>query len=131
MFQRLILTGIVCGCCLWASSAAMAQSRVTYQATGMNSGYQGYQQPTISPYLNLGVNSNGLSNYQTLVRPMMEEREALDRQNANLQLLRQQMQSNGGMMDQRDPRVRAQMQRQQLNSRYLNYSHYFSGPRPQ
>ena len=31
---------------------------------------------TVSPYLNLGVDSNGFSNYQTYVRPLLDEREA-------------------------------------------------------
>ncbi len=42
--------------------------------------------PTVSPYLNLSVDANGLSNYSSLVRPMLAQRELLAKQAAEEQL---------------------------------------------
>ena len=36
--------------------------------------------PTVSPYLNLGVNEYGISNYPSLVRPLLNQRDAQARQ---------------------------------------------------
>ena len=81
---------------------------------------------TVSPYLNLGVSSNGISNYGSLVRPLLNEREAQAQQAMN------------------DARRRAGIgPRQQANrtssfappsespamgqSRFMNLSHYYGG----
>ncbi len=42
--------------------------------------------PTVSPYLNLTVDANGQSNYSSLVRPMLAQRELLANQAADEQL---------------------------------------------
>src|SRR4029079_6348897 len=50
--------------------------------------------PAVSPYLNLlNTNRFGISNYQTLVRPLIEQREAAQQNQANIQQLQQQFQS--------------------------------------
>lgn len=82
--------------------------------------YRGYpSSPTVSPYLNLVNNPNSnVTNYQTLVRPMMEEREALHRQNMGPQgnPRSQPATSRRGSQQQEGP-VQA--------ARFLNYSHYY------
>lgn len=83
---------------------------------------------TVSPYLNLGVNSNGLSNYQTLVRPLLDQREALARQTAVSQRLQNRPRGRDdgpGVVDPQEDRVKARS----VSRRFLNYSHYFPGPR--
>ncbi|HEX3727791.1 MAG TPA: hypothetical protein VHV08_16175, partial [Pirellulales bacterium] len=78
------------------------------------------------PYLNLGVTATGLSNYQTLVKPMMDEQDAIMRQSVDLQRLQHQLrdardgQAAGGA-GARDPRSRGG-----AGSRFMYYSHYFS-----
>jgi hypothetical protein len=77
--------------------------------------------PTVSPYVNLGTNSNGISNYQTLVRPMIEERATLERQSAALEQLNQRMRGAKGR-DGLGPEGRASQPR---SVRFMDYSRYF------
>lgn len=80
---------------------------------------------TVSPYVNL-TNGNGLSNYQTLVRPLIEEREELNRQWAALDDLNRKV---------RGVPVSASRGRGNANGRgaagvrYMHYSHYFGTDR--
>ncbi len=61
--QRTLLAAVFGG--LLASSQANAQQP-----------FQNYQQsPTVSPYLNLTNNRGGTQNYQTLVRPLLEQQQ--------------------------------------------------------
>jgi hypothetical protein len=80
---------------------------------------------TVSPYLNLGYNANGLSNYATLVRPLLNQREALEQQADDAQPARRPA---------RTPNLRqAAAQRGATGAAparerprpFLNYSHYF------
>lgn len=53
--------------------------------------------PTVSPYLNLLNNNNqlnGVPNYQSLVRPLVEQQDALRRQGNSLQRLQNQVNSS-------------------------------------
>src|SRR4051812_42151898 len=53
--------------------------------------------PTVSPYLNLlQSNSQGLSNYQTLVKPMIDQQNAIQRQGNSIQRLQQQVSPGSG-----------------------------------
>ena len=81
-----------------------------------------YTAPPVSPYLNLGVNQDGSSNYQSLVRPMLEEREGLLRQSASLQQLQKRFRGAQAAPEQapRDPKGRPVR---------MYYSHYFTGLR--
>jgi hypothetical protein len=72
----------------------------------------------------LGVNQNGLSNYQTLVRPMIEEQESLQRQSANLQRLQRQMRDSQRKQDPLDPT--GANGRPQSAVRFMHYSHYYN-----
>lgn len=82
--------------------------------------------PTVSPYLNLlNNNSLGFPNYQTLVRPEIDARDAIVRQGASLQQLQQQFRESSGGGRQYAPG----QSRTGHGSRYMNYSHYYSGIR--
>ncbi len=75
----------------------------------------------VSPYLNLGVTADGLSNYQTLVRPLIEERESLNRQWAALDQLNQQVRgsSQSAAPNRFIPRTGP-------SARFMHYSHYYN-----
>ena len=99
-------------------------SLVADQANAQGGYTPGASRPTVSPYLNLiGTNRFGVSNYQTLVRPLIEQREASLQNQANIQQLQQQFQSNqaaamrrgstGGVGQTGHP------------SRYFTYLHYY------
>jgi hypothetical protein len=52
--------------------------------------------PTVSPYLNLlNTNSQGFNSYQTLVKPIVDQQAALQRQGSALQQLQQKVNSPG------------------------------------
>jgi hypothetical protein len=75
-----------------ASSSAFAQggpSNLTYTP-----------RPTVSPYLNLFNDPNGLGVYQTLVRPFVNQNDINARQATNINQLQQelsQVRSNSGL----------------------------------
>lgn len=88
--------------------------------------------PTVSPYLNLLRNDgiSGIANYQTLVRPQIEQRElAVQQENENLRLQRQlnsQQTSIEGIQRQRAQRVFSTGHR----TRFMNYGDFFPGFAP-
>jgi hypothetical protein len=83
-----------------------------------------YNRPTVSPYLNL-LQSNrfGISNYQTLVRPMIEQREASIQNQANIQQLQQQFQSGQAAAMRRGSSGGARSTGHP--SRFFTYLHYY------
>jgi hypothetical protein len=101
---------------------AFAQRGGIYQ-DGVN---QFNPRPTVSPYLNLlqgGGGAINLPQYQTLVRPFLDQ-QAVNQNNAfNSQLLSRQVNS-----------LQTQVNRNQFSpgratghpTRYMNYSHYYS-----
>ena len=105
----------------------VAMSLFAGQASAQISQYSNiYNRPTVSPYLNLlQGNRFGVSNYQTLVRPLIEQREAAQMNQANIQQLQQQFQSGqaaamrrggggGGARSTGHP------------TRFQNYLHYYT-----
>lgn len=85
--------------------------------------------PTVSPYLNLLQNNSILgppTNYQSLVRPLVDQNSAIQRQGASLSRLQQQVNSGGGggagNSGSRAGTGHA--------SRFMNYSHYYPSARP-
>jgi len=108
-------TMLFCGCLFGHAVVAAAQYPATVgQSTVANQYYS--QQPTVSPYLNLLNNPNpSVTNYQSLVRPMIDEREALTRQSDKLQ--QQRRGTAAGKRAPHDDHVQA--------ARFLNYSHYY------
>lgn len=100
----------------------------TAQAQYTNPGYSYLNsRPTVSPYLNL-LNSNGAGfpNYQTMVRPEIDSRDALVRQGASLQQLQQQFHDSSQGARPSQPGGQS---RTGHGTRYMNYSHYYSGIR--
>lgn len=87
-----------------------------------------YNRPTVSPYVNLGYTPNGLSNYQTLVRPMIDDQAAIMRDSEALQQLKQQMRGRPDLRDARDANQRDADGRPRGGAR-MYYSHYFNGLR--
>ena len=80
--------------------------------------------PTVSPYINLVDNTSGLSNYQTLVRPLIEEREELNRQWTELERINQQMNGMAGAVRRPESGPMGTGKRSTA-VRYMHYSHYF------
>jgi hypothetical protein len=80
--------------------------------------------PTVSPYLNLNVDSNGLSNYGSLVRPMLTQREMMEKQREREQLQARpqlaQGRSTGQVAETKPAPGRS-------SGTFMNYSHYFGG----
>src|SRR5262245_8030473 len=75
--------------------------------------------PTVSPYLNLlQTNSQGLSNYQSLVKPMIDQQNTLQRQGNSIQRLQQQVGSAGSAPGATRGTGHA--------TRFGNLSHYYS-----
>ncbi len=122
--MRRILTILVFACIagwLVAPENASAQGLDPRMATT-------YTPPPVSPFLNLGVNQDGSSNYQSLVRPMLEEREGLVQQSAKLQQLQKRLRDAQAAPEQADHDPKGRPVR-------MYYSHYYTGlrsgvPRP-
>jgi hypothetical protein len=94
------------------------------QASAQNPG-QFYQSPTTSPYLNLlNDNTSGISNYQTLVRPQLDGREAILRNTVGLQRLQQQFQQSQSATARGTNGTTRSSGHQ---TRFMNYSHFY-GP---
>ncbi len=126
---KLTIVAIVCGgSWLLAAPAATGQSMKYNAVTPQNAGryYSAtFARPTVSPYLNLGVNANGVTNYQTLVRPLIAEREAIERQSAALDRLNRRIQGAAAAGDWREVEKISRRARSQRGVRFMHYSHYF------
>jgi hypothetical protein len=84
--------------------------------------------PVVSPYLLMtDIGQAGLLNYQTLVQPLVQQRATTNHQNASINNLQQQVQSAQGA-----PRKRPGQAIRDTGheTRYLNYSHYYSSATP-
>ncbi len=123
MARPVAVLAVLCGG-LWLHMAvpAAAQNWGPYNSPT-------YSTPQLSPYLNLGFNQNGLSNYQTLVRPMIDEQESIQRQSASLQKLQRQMRDSKNRQNPRDSAGGTANARPQSAVRFMHYSHYFEGVR--
>jgi hypothetical protein len=105
---------------LAASSEAFAQRNNSALRTQRSL----YNRPTVSPYLNLlQPQGGGLPNYQTLVRPALEQR------NQNLQMQRQisQLQSSVIENNVRDQRGEAMFRPTGHSTGFFYYSHFYPG----
>jgi hypothetical protein len=83
-------------------------------------------QPTVSPYLNLNVDSNGLSNYGSLVRPMLTQRAMMEKQREQEQLQARPQLAQGRSMGQV---TETKPSSGRASGTFMNYSHYFGGGR--
>ena len=84
---------------------------------------QVYASPRVSPYLNLGVSSSGLSTYPTLVRPMIDDQQAIARQSAEIDRLQRQV--RGGRDVQARTAKPADARAAASSGRFMNFSHYY------
>ena len=98
-------------------------------AAAQYGGYRGYSSspngPTVSPYLNLLQNNSGVPNYQTLVRPQFEARNAIVQQQQSLQQLQDEFQSRrrpsrGGLGSGTNSRSTGHP------THFSEYSHYYN-----
>jgi hypothetical protein len=113
--QTRISTLFLVAAMLWAAAtAARAQGPSTAN----------FAAPSVSPYLNLGVTATGMSNYSTLVRPMLDDQEALVQQGAEIQRLQRQL--RGGDAPRRSGSAVRDAKAGASNSgRFMYFSHYF------
>jgi hypothetical protein len=109
---------------LVCSSPALAQNYGGYTPGPGPYNPNPYSSPAVSPYINLGVNpTTGLSNYQSLVRPLIDERETMLQQTATLQQLQRQMRQGQSGPASKEPGARP------TATHFMHYSHYFGGMR--
>jgi hypothetical protein len=75
--------------------------------------------PTVSPYLNLlSSDSFGITNYQSLVRPLVQQGNAINRQGGAINRLQQQMSAPRGGYGGATGHA----------TFFMNYSHFYSMP---
>ena len=117
------------GLWLFTASSVLAQTGSPYNsASGPGRAYfneRGTPNLTVSPYVNLGVNPNGLSNYQTLVRPMIDQREYLRAQTEQLQPPRPATRMARNARDLIDES--AENMKPKPNVRFMHFSHFYGG----
>jgi hypothetical protein len=116
MLKSIAIIAVVGGSALMCSVSAARSQGV---ANAYNAGT--YTRPTISPYLNLGVTPSGLSNYQMLVKPMLDEQDALSVQSANMAQLQQKLRQG---VQATDPNAKDPYSRTKT-VRFMNYSHFY------
>jgi hypothetical protein len=86
--------------------------------------YDPYNRPTVSPYLNLlQTNRFGVTNYQSLVRPMIEQQQLNVQQQTNISALQQQFQASSMATGRAD--ALGGMRNTGHPTRHFNYLHYY------
>ncbi len=121
MISRAVLFAVAAFALLATPSSAFAQGGGLY--TGRSDNPNG---PTVSPYLNLLNNNNqlnGLPTYQSLVRPLVDQRDAIQRQGNSLQNLKQQVNTQGGGGGSGAGRSTGH------STSFMYYSHFYPAPR--
>ncbi len=110
MNQRTLFVLAVAGIlCLSSLSSATAQG---FGGGGSSNNPNG---PTVSPYLNLLQNANpDITNYQSLVKPLINQNDALRRQGGAIQALQQQGNYGSGGTG--------------IHSYFMYYSHFYTTP---
>jgi hypothetical protein len=108
--MRPLWLGLVVGAVLVAGNSAQAQGIYAGRADNPNG-------PTVSPYLNLLQNNanSPVTNYQSLVKPLINQGNAIQRQGRSLAGLQQQVYS-GAM---RGTGISGQ------RSYFMNFSHFY------
>ena len=106
------------------SQEASAQIRTNNRASSFIQGYIN-NRPTVSPWLNLMRNDGGInniSNYQTLVRPQLEQRQRANMQSRQIAQLQNQVASQRSQAAQRS---QTGVRPTGHPTRYLNYLQFF------
>lgn len=123
-FAALLAVTLVWG----VSASAQAQAVYAPRTVGRNSSAPAVQRPTISPYLNLfRPNVGPVGNYQTLVRPQLNQQannvrqaQAIQATQRSVERVERQVQT-GGATGPISPTGHS--------SSFMNYSHFYSvGP---
>ena len=84
--------------------------------------------PVISPYLLMTeAGQTGLLNYQTLVQPIMQQRQLATQQNASIQRLQQQVQTGQASPGRRPGQ---NIRDTGHETRRFNYSHFYNSANP-
>ena len=110
------------------AAVAFVTAIVLVSMAGQASAQDLNRRPSVSPYLNLlipdqfGIPGGNPGQFQTLVEPFIEQRKAA--QNNQNQLNRLNSQVNGGARG-----GGSGFGTSGYHSRYMNYSHYYSGIR--
>ena len=79
----------------------------------------------MSPYLNLlNNNTSGVTNYQSLVRPLVQQGNAINRQGSDLNRLQQQVSSQRSAASGYTGSSTGHV------TLFMNYSHYYPAPAP-
>ncbi|MBX3414972.1 MAG: hypothetical protein KF708_19965 [Pirellulales bacterium] len=112
---------------LLAGSARVAVAQFPqYRPPSINPMQNTINRPTVSPYLNLTQrNFNGPPTYQTLVRPMVEQRQAAVRQAAQIQQIQQDISSSNRMGASRTTGESQQVRGTGHVSGFMNHMHFF------
>jgi hypothetical protein len=115
----LILPAIVLLCV--TASTAQAQIGGLYSGRGDNP-----VGPTVSPYLNLlQSNAFGVTNYQSLVRPLVDQGNAINRQGNSLNRIQQQLNTPGGAAGGGGYRGSGGSRGTGHTTLFMNYSHFY------
>lgn len=112
MIRRACFSFLVVACLIAGTQRAEAQG-----------GYRGSADnpvgPTVSPYLNLlNTDQFGVTNYQSLVRPLVQQGNAINRQGNELNRIQQQISS---------PRGGYGGAATGHTTFFMNYSHFYPG----
>ncbi len=119
--RRALIVAAVGICIASAGKSALAQ--------GGPSNFLYTPPPTVSPYLNLFNNPNGVGTYQTLVRPFLNQYDINARQTANVNQLQQelnQVRSNSGLGT---TGTQGRIRPTGHAATFMDYSHYFAQQR--
>jgi hypothetical protein len=97
-----------------AVDLSFASDQAAAQGFGGGGSTRNPNGPTVSPYLNLLSNNNpDITNYQSLVKPLVNQNDALRRQGGAIQQLQSQQGQMGGGSG------------TGVHSYFMHYSHYF------
>jgi hypothetical protein len=115
MTRRSLFALLVVACLAVGARQAHAQRGSTDNPVG----------PTVSPYLNLlNNNSSGVTNYQSLVRPLIQQGNAINRQGNDLNRLQQQVSSQRASAASNTPNATGHV------TLFMNYSHFYTQTAP-
>jgi hypothetical protein len=115
----------ILGLCIVGQAMAPAAAEAQLPFSDINTGVL---RPSVSPYLNLtNSNNRNISNYFTLVRPQIQAREALMRQQAQISQVQRQAQRGqaGGVPVRGSQEIRGTGH----ETAYMNYLHYYPARR--
>ncbi|REK17967.1 MAG: hypothetical protein DWQ37_05455 [Planctomycetota bacterium] len=119
MMSKILALTLAC-VALWIAAPQTAEAQLIGGYRGSSDNPNG---PTVSPYLNLlQSNQFGVTNYQSLVRPLIDQSTAINRQGNSLNRLQQQFNSQPAATSAGGP---VQTGRPSF---FMFYSHFYAQP---